>query len=374
MNKVKKEQKEARDEGKKAENGRLNVMRRQIRTLRFMLIAFVVLIMAASGLFSGTLLMLGWLFRFAPVRGLTPLLIVHVSIIICFVMGALISIFASKRMFRPLNQLIAATKKISAGDFSVRIPEQGGQGELAELIHSFNMMAKDLEGIELFRKDFINNFSHEFKTPIVSIRGFARQLYNDELTEEQRREYADIIIAESDRLAGMSSNVLLLSKLENQTIVTDKQSFYLDEQIRHEILMLEKAWERKNISFSPELEEIRYVGCSELMAHIWRNLLSNAIKFSPDGSEVKVNLYRRSGQIIVEVIDEGPGMDKETALHIFDKFYQGDTSHKMEGNGLGLAIAYRAAVLCGAALSVRSAPNCGCTFTVVLPETEELIE
>lgn len=353
------------------ELSRWEKMRKRIRTFRFMMIAFFVVIIGLSAFLTGTLFVLGYLARIRPIHGLPITMLILYPMVISGMLALVLTAAWSGRMLRPMKLLTAATKRVAAGDFSVRVPESEdshAHGELAELVHSFNLMAEDLEGIELFRKDFINNFSHEFKTPIVSIRGFAKQLYNDELTDEQRREYIDIIIAESDRLAGMSTNVLLLSKLENQTIVTDKQEFYLDEQLRHEILLLESAWERKNISFSPELEEVCYIGSSELMSHIWRNLLSNAIKFSPDGSEVRVNLYRKEGQIVVEVADEGPGMDKETALHIFDKFYQGDTSHKTEGNGLGLAIAHRAAVLCGATLSVRSAPNCGCTFVVKLPE------
>lgn len=369
MKKKKKDEKSGSSPLRGAERSRLSGMRRKIRTFRFMMIAFFVVIFSFSGIFTGSLFVLGYLARIQPIRGLPITMLILYPIVISGLLSLIISMLWSGRMLRPMKQLTAATKRVAEGDFSVRVPEpEGAHGELAELVHSFNMMAKDLEGIELFRKDFINNFSHEFKTPIVSIQGFAKQLYNDDLTDEQRKEYIDIIIAESERLTRMSTNVLLLTKLENQTIVTDKKAFYLDEQIRHEILLLEKAWERKNISISPELEEIRYVGSSELLSHIWRNLLSNAIKFSPDGTEVRVNLYRKDGKIIFEVIDEGPGMDKETALHIFDKFYQGDGSHKTEGNGLGLAIAHRAAVLCGAKLSVRSAPNCGCTFIVELPE------
>lgn len=356
---------------KTQEMSRLDGMRRRIRTFRFMMVAFFVVIIGLSVILTGTLFVFGYLARIQPIRGLPITLLILYPMLISGLLSLVITTIWSGRILRPMKLLTKATKRVAVGDFSVRVPEESGaQGELAELVRSFNAMASELEGIELFRKDFINNFSHEFKTPIVSIQGFAKQLYNDDLTDEQRREYIDIIIAESDRLAGMSTNVLLLTKLENQTIVTEKKAFYLDEQIRNEILLLEKAWECKNISFSPELEEISYVGSSELLSHIWRNLLSNAIKFSPDGAEVQVNLYRKDGKIVVEVIDEGPGMDKETALRIFDKFYQGDSSHKTEGNGLGLAIAHRAAVLCGATLSVRSAPNCGCTFTVVLPETQ----
>ena len=339
----------------------------KIRPFRFMLILASWLLLALSGILVCAIFLAGYLIRLQLIRDMPIPLLLMLPIILSILLGMVLLTIWTGKTLRPLKQLTNATKQVREGDLTVRIPEQPSRSELNHLIGSFNLMLEELEHNEIFRKDFINNFSHEFKTPIVSIRGFARQLYNDDLTEEQRREYIDIIVAESDRLAGMSANVLLLSKLENQTIVTDKSRFSLDEQLRDEILLLEPAWSKKELAISPELESIEYEGSAELLSHVWRNLLNNAIKFSPKGGELRVDLLRTGTEIVVAVTDEGPGMDEETAARIFDKFYQGDTSHKSEGNGLGLSIAKRAVVLCGGRIDVISAPNQGCTFTVRLP-------
>ncbi len=342
----------------------------KFRSFRLRLVALSWAILFFSGLFVGSVFVIGYLARLSLIRGMPILWLMLVPVVVSVILSMLVFALWSGRLLRPLKQLTRATQAVRRGNFSVRIPtqsDQPGQSEMNQLISSFNLMVEELDHNEIFRKDFINNFSHEFKTPIVSIRGFARQLYNEDLTDEQRREYVDIIIAQSDKLAEMSSNVLLLSKLENQTIVTDKHRFSLDEQLRNEILLLEGAWTKKDLSVSPDLEAVEYEGSAQLLSHVWRNLLGNAIKFAPDHSELKIDLRSTDGQVTVAITDEGPGMDAETAARIFDKFYQGDTSHKSEGNGLGLSIAYRAAVLCGGAITVRSAPNEGCTFTVTLP-------
>ena len=339
-----------------------------LRTFRFMLLVFFMTIMLLSALLTCLLFVWGYLIRFAPIRTLPITMLIFTPVFISVLLTMILTSWWSGRMLRPLKSLTQATHQVARGDFSVNIPDTGRNGEMAELVRSFNLMVKELDNNEIFRKDFINNFSHEFKTPIVSIRGYAKQLRNENLTPAQRQEFIDIIIAESDRLAGMSANVLLLSKLENQTIVTNQAPFYLDEQIRNELLLLEASWTKKNLTLSPELEEIYYHGSAELLSHVWRNLLSNAIKFSPEGGELRIDLTRENGEVVVKITDEGIGMDEETATHIFDKFYQGDTSHKTEGNGLGLSIAARAVTLCGGEITVHTAPGEGCTFEVRLPE------
>jgi len=271
---------------------------------------------------------------------------------------------------RPMNDLVHAMHAVSQGDFSVRVDAENVPGDMGELASSFNDMATELGSLELFRKDFINNFSHEFKTPIVSIRGFAKQLERNDLTDEQRREYLDIIVSESDRLANMASNVLLLSKLENQTIVTDKASYALDEQLRRAILLLEKQWTEKSLEPDVELEEITFFGNEEMMNHVWVNLLGNAIKFSPEGAPLTVRLRRQGGEAVCEIRDAGPGMDEATRQRVFEKFYQGDTAHATEGNGLGLSLVKRIVDLCQGSVTVTSAPGHGSTFTVRLPLEE----
>lgn len=268
---------------------------------------------------------------------------------------------------RPMNDLVHAMHAVSQGDFSVRVDADDVPGDMGELVSSFNDMATELGGLEMFRKDFINNFSHEFKTPIVSIRGFAKQLERDDLTDEQRREYLDIIVTESDRLANMASNVLLLSKLENQTIVTDREDYRLDEQLRRCVLLLEKQWSEKELEPDVELEEITYRGNEEMMNHVWVNLLSNAVKFSPRGGRLTVRLVREGESAVCSVGDEGPGMDEASRRRVFEKFYQADTAHATEGNGLGLSLVKRIADLCGGSVDVDSEPGRGSTFTVRLP-------
>lgn len=268
---------------------------------------------------------------------------------------------------RPMDDLVHAMHAVSRGDFSVRVDAENVPGDMGELASSFNDMATELGGLEMFRKDFINNFSHEFKTPIVSIRGFAKQLERDDLTDAQRREYLDIIVSESDRLANMASNVLLLSKLENQTIVTDRADYPLDEQLRRAILLLEKQWSEKSLDLDVELEAVEYRGNEEMMNHVWVNLLSNAIKFSPEGAPLVVRLRREGDAAVVSVCDAGPGMDADTRGRVFEKFFQGDTAHATEGNGLGLSLVSRIVDLCGGEVRVDSASGAGSTFTVRLP-------
>lgn len=268
---------------------------------------------------------------------------------------------------KPINDLVDAMREVSQGDFSVRVDAEDVSGDMGRLVSSFNDMASELGGLELFRKDFINNFSHEFKTPIVSIKGFARQLEREDLTDEQRREYLDIIISESDRLANMSGNVLLLSKLENQNIVTDKTVYRLDEQLRKCILIMEKQWTAKNLDLDLDMEELAFKGNEEMVQHVWVNLLGNAIKFSPQDGTLGVTLRREGDWAVVSVRDAGPGMDDATRRRIFEKFYQGDTAHASEGNGLGLSLVKRIVDLCQGSVEVDSAPGRGSTFTVRLP-------
>ena len=219
----------------------------------------------------------------------------------------------------------------------------------------------------MFRSDFINSFSHEFKTPIVSIRGFARQLQRDDITDEERREYATIIADESTRLANLATNILLLSKLENQQIVTEKTAFRLDEQLRSCILLLEKQWEQKHLELVIDLEEVTCYGNAEMLSQAWVNLINNAIKFTPEGGTIGISLVAVDDTATVQVSDTGIGMDRETQQHIFEKFYQGDKSHHGEGNGLGLAMVKRIIALSRGKSTVDSVKGKGTTFTVQLP-------
>lgn len=339
---------------------------RQNASLTLLMLSFIIAILINAGLMTSASYML--MLRTGVLRPLMrgtlwPMLLV----ILCILFAVVLTTGFGGQHIRPIQKVNKAMKKVSEGDFSIHLDEGQSVGEIRELISSYNHMVEELSGIEMFRKDFINNFSHEFKTPIVSIRGFAKQLERDDLTDEQRREYTRIIVSESERLANMSSNVLLLTKLENQQIVTDKARYALDEQLRSCILLMEKQWSEKNLELELELDEISYDGNEEMMSHVWVNLINNAIKFSPEGGKLGIGCMRVQDYIVVEVRDEGEGMDPATQMRIFEKFYQGDSAHATEGNGLGLSLVKRIVDLCQGKVTVDSLPGVGTTFYVYLP-------
>ena len=340
--------------------------RRRLDSVYMTLLVFLIGVIVTAALLTAAsyaLLLVVGILANPHARDLTmPLLMVFFITTLAAGMG--------RRKLKPINDLVHAMREVSQGDFSVRVDARRASGDMGRLVTSFNDMASELGGLEMFRKDFINNFSHEFKTPIVSIKGFARQLERDDLTDEQRREYLDIIISESERLANMSGNVLLLSRLENQTIVTDKTRFRLDEQLRACLLILEKQWTQKALELDLDLRAVEYYGNEEMLRHVWVNLLSNAVKFSPEGGTLSVTLRREGDFAAVTVRDSGPGMDEATRRRIFEKFYQGDTAHAAEGNGLGLSLVRRIVDLCQGSVEVKSAPGAGSAFTVRLPIRE----
>lgn len=284
------------------------------------------------------------------------------------VAGSLIAFLLEKRLFGPFDELIDVTDKIADGDFKVHVRESCPEStDFGALQRSVNYMVDELNGIEVFRQDFINNFAHEFKTPIVSIRGFAHELQVGDLTEEQRQQYARIIVDESDRLVNMASNILLLSKLEKQQNVSEKTTFCLDEQLRKAILALEKQWSSKEIELDLDLHEVMYEFNADILMQVWLNLFSNAFKFTPNGGTVSCTLQEADGEAVVVIRDTGMGMTEEVRRHIFEKFYQGDTSHNGSGNGIGLNIVGRILELCGGSIDVASTPGLGSAFTVHLP-------
>ena len=199
------------------------------------------------------------------------------------------------------------------------------------------------------------------------MRGFARQLKKSDITEAQRQEYADIIINEADRLTNMASNILTLTRVENQQIVTDKTTFRLDEQLRTCILLLEKEWEARNISLDIDLDEVEYTSNEEMLSQVWLNILGNAIKFSKDGGEVRIYCAKHGSSVRVEIEDYGVGMSEETRQHAFERFYQGAGSRATAGNGLGLSIAKRIVELCGGEINITSELNRGTLFIITLP-------
>ncbi len=292
--------------------------------------------------------------------------VVIIAFIVCIILGTVITAFISRTILQPIRDLNKATTEVARGNFSVRVREPL-DAEYGTLTRNFNRMAEELSGIETLRGDFISNVSHEFKTPLASIQGFAKLLQDDSLSDSDRCEYTQIIIDETTRLSKLASNILNLSKLENQTTIANKTRFSLDEQFRKIILMLEPEWSKKNINLDIALDDIYYFGNEELMGQIWQNIINNAIKFTPDNGVIKVQLYRTESNITVRISDNGIGISHEAKEKIFEKFYQGDHSRKTEGNGLGLALVKRIIDLCGGRIYVENLYEGGVCFVVELP-------
>ncbi len=308
----------------------------------------------------------GFFFRDGSVNIGGALVVLYAS---CILIAVSIVIAVRLALVKPILQMVQAMNQLAAGDFTVRLqPKPSGYEptEIKEFKAAFNKAAEELSGTELLRKDFINNFSHEFKTPIVSINGFADLLLDEDVSPEEQREYLEIIRDESKRLAQLSSSVLLLNRVESQTILTDRADFPLDEQLRQSVLVTQQKWRDKMLDFQAELPPCTYNGSEALLKEVWLNLLDNAAKFSPDGGVIGVTLRTDGGRVVVSVTDQGCGMDEETRRHIFEQFYQGDTSHKMQGNGLGLAMAQKVTALHGGTLTVTTTPGHGSCFTVSL--------
>lgn len=286
--------------------------------------------------------------------------------LISIVLGTILSIFFSSKPLKPFRAIMDATDRIADGDYSVRLDLKGPE-ELRILSDKFNHMAKELSSVEMLRSDFVNHFSHELKTPIVSIRGFAKALKWDDLTEDERSDYLDVIIRESERLCALSTNVLTLSKFEQQTILTDVRPFNLTEQIRRTIALLYNKWSEKHIDVRFDAEDLTYSGNAEMLHHVWINLLDNAVKFSPEGGVIAIDVLSCDSGVKVRYQDQGEGMSPDAIAHAFDKFYQGDPAHATQGNGLGLSIAQRIVALHKGKISVVSAPSKGSTFEIWLP-------
>ena len=282
-------------------------------------------------------------------------------------LGTVIALYVGRLIVRPVQNISEAFDELSAGNFEVKVPETERIREIREMAQHFNAMTYELSHIETLRSDFVANVSHEFKTPIASIEGYATLLQNPSLPQEKHNHYVEKILENSRRLASLSTNVLMLSKLENQEIIPGKAEFRLDEQLRTCILLLENKWTQKNIAWDISLFRQIYYGSEELLEQVWINLLDNAIKHSPPGGAIAVDIQTSESEITVCITDHGDGMSAEVQKHIFEKFYQGDSSHRSEGNGLGLALVKRIIQLSRGEISVKSAPGMGAEFKVSLP-------
>ncbi len=348
------------------------VRRRQISVqLKLTLFAFLIIVSscAITVLVYFALLMIFARVGLQELVTVNPFVAAVILLATCGLIATLLFAWLSRVYLRPMQQLIDATKEVKRGNFEVRVHHKDKHPvtEMEDLVDNFNGMVEELGSIEMFRNDFINNFSHEFKTPIVSIRGFAKEMQIEGLSDEQKMEYARIIEDESDRLARLSSSVLELSRLEHQRIVTNRTEFYLDEQIRQTILLFEKEWSEREIEIFPDLEECVVCFDEEMLALVWNNLISNAIKFTPDGGKISVRMSLGERTVTVEVEDNGIGMTEDVRKHVFEKFFQGDPSRGRKGYGIGLAIVSRVVALCCGSVEVESCENRGSVFRVTLP-------
>lgn len=287
-------------------------------------------------------------------------------------LGSIMSAITSRIPLKPVNSFINAMNRLASGDYKARLnfgKFLDRHPTALELTESFNHMAEELEKTEMLRSDFINNFSHEFKTPIVSIAGFAKLLKHGNLSEEQRAEYISIIEEESMRLATMATNVLNLTKIENQTILTGASEYNLSEQIRNCVLLLENKWIKKNIEPDLAFDEYTVYANEELLREVWINLLDNAIKFSDEGGKVRITITEIESRLLISISDIGEEIPEEAKEIIFRKFYQVDESHSTLGNGIGLAIVKRVVELHGGDVTVSSG-NRKTVFTVSLPKPD----
>lgn len=287
-------------------------------------------------------------------------------ILVSGLIGFFVTMFLSRAFFDPIKKLREAMGKVADGDFSVELNHKSNSKEIQEIYSGFNLMTHELRATEILKTDFVSSASHEFKTPVSAIEGYAALLSScDDLTGEHR-EYVEKIRFNAKRLSSLTGSVLLLSKLDNQQIPTNQSKFWVDEQIRQSIVAQESQWERKNIDLDVDLCATEYFGNELLMRHVWDNLIGNAVKFTPENTTVRVTLTKKLGRILFTVEDEGPGIPEESIRHVFDKFYQSDAAHKMEGSGLGLALVEKILKLEKGTVTVENLSSGGCRFTVTL--------
>ena len=306
----------------------------------------------------------------APSEHVLPAALITLSnvLFITALGAAACRLYIRRQVDRPLQRMQADLDAIAAGDFSVRLQPPRGNSVLAEVAHSINQMAEELAQVETLKTGFISDVSHELKTPLATMSNYSRLLMEPGISEQQQREYAQAIADASERLAAMVSNILRLNRLENQSATLVIDEYDLADQLAECLLGFEEVWEERGIEVEPDLADDVRVRCDrELMTVVWNNLLSNAFKFTPSGGTVSVTLESEGDEAIVCVRDTGCGMSEDERRHVFDKFYQGDTSHATEGNGLGLAMVRRIIDMSGATISVASAPGEGSTFMVRLP-------
>ena len=335
-----------------------NLLSKTIFSLRFRLVLLVAAEIVAS------VLLAVWLSFLIPYEWKVPVLL-HL-IVVSLLVGIVVTIFLSRVFLSPVNKMRLAMGKVAEGNFDIQLQTKSNSREVQEIYAGFNLMTQELRSMEILQTDFVSNVSHEFKTPLNAIEGYSTLLQDCENLTPQQQAYVEKIIFNTQRLSTLTGSILLLSKLENQQIPTGQTRYSLDEQIRQTIVFLEPAWSAKEIELDVEMEEVEYFGNELLMHHVWSNLLSNAVKFSPQGGLVRIRLEKRREDIRFFIQDSGTGIPEEAMNHIFDRFYQADSSHKQEGNGLGLALVKKILQLENGKITAENCPQGGARFAVHL--------
>lgn len=282
-------------------------------------------------------------------------------------LGSLLIVLAVSMVIKPIKKISNASVKVANGEFDVSVQHKT-KDEVGELVKNFNIMVQELKSNEYLHKEFVSSVSHEFKTPLSSINGFAKLLKSQDLSETEKDEYTDIIIKESQRLSNLSSNLLRLSKLDHQVIQYKRDRFILDEQIRQVILLLQDQWERKHIQLYVDMESIPIHGDEELLQQVWLNLINNAIKFTPNQGNISILLKKQDNNVVFSIADNGIGIDKKDVKVIFERFYKVDKSRSHQGTGLGLSIVKKIVEIHGGKIHVESEIGEGSIFTIELPE------
>ena len=300
----------------------------------------------------------GWAFRHW--FGVTPELPIFVwAMVFSGTIGVAVTNHMTKMLIDPIAKLRSAMREVADGDFKVEAKCESRIQDVQDIYDSFNSMVRELSTTETLQTDFISDVSHEFKTPINAIEGYASLLEGEPSPEEQRA-YVEKILFNTRRLSALTGNILLLSKLSNQSILPQKTQFRLDEQIRQAIVALEQMWSEKELGFEVELAETPFFGYESLLLHVWTNLIGNAVKFSPKGGEIRIKMMRTEGAVVFTIEDDGPGIVPGDEEHIFTKFYQSESSHGMEGNGLGLALVRQIVEMSGGSVDVQNLEVGGC--------------
>lgn len=293
-------------------------------------------------------------------------MVTKLSFLTTAIIGTIVILIAVRGIVKPIKRLSNASKEVAKGNFDVAV-EVKSADEIGRLTTDFNMMTKELKNIDCLRKDFVSNVSHEFKTPITSIKGYAKLIRDGQLSAEELLEYSNIIVNESERLSLLSSNLLKISELDSKVIREQNKTFSLDEQIRKAILLLEVQWSKKDIEFDIELDKISITADEHLLQEVWINLVQNAIKFSNQNSKINITLKKINETAIVSISDNGIGIADEDKELIFERFYKSDKSRSKEGNGLGLVIVKKIIELSNGKIYFESELSKGSTFIVELP-------